>query len=54
MDFLSNLSLGFSVALTPFNLLMATCGVVMGILIGALPGSARRRASRCCCRSPSA
>src|SRR6187401_322633 len=38
MDFLSNLSLGFSVALTPFNLLMATCGVVIGILIGALPG----------------
>ena len=31
-------SLGFSVALTPFNLLMATCGVVIGILIGALPG----------------
>jgi putative tricarboxylic transport membrane protein len=38
VDFLANLSLGFSVALTPFNLLMATCGVVMGILIGALPG----------------
>ena len=38
MDFLANLTLGFSVALTPFNLLMATCGVVIGILIGALPG----------------
>ncbi|MEO5845470.1 MAG: tripartite tricarboxylate transporter permease [Caldimonas sp.] len=38
MDFVANLSLGFSVALTPFNLLMATCGVVIGILIGALPG----------------
>ena len=38
MEFLANLSLGFSVALTPFNLLMATCGVVIGILIGALPG----------------
>ncbi|MGZ8259728.1 MAG: tripartite tricarboxylate transporter permease [Caldimonas sp.] len=38
MDFLANLSLGFSVALTPFNLLMAACGVVMGVLIGALPG----------------
>src|SRR5215213_1687687 len=38
MDFVANLSLGFSVALTPFNLLMAVCGVVMGILIGALPG----------------
>ena len=30
--------MGFSVALTPFNLLMATCGVFVGILIGALPG----------------
>ena len=38
MDFLANLGLGFSVALTPFNLLMAVAGVVMGILIGALPG----------------
>jgi putative tricarboxylic transport membrane protein len=38
MDFLSNLALGFSVALTPFNLLMAFAGVTLGILIGALPG----------------
>ena len=38
MDFVANLALGFSVALTPFNLLMAVCGVVLGILIGALPG----------------
>lgn len=38
MDFLSNLALGFSVALTPFNLLMAVAGVTAGILIGALPG----------------
>jgi putative tricarboxylic transport membrane protein len=38
MDFLTNLALGFSVALTPFNLFMAACGVVLGILIGALPG----------------
>jgi putative tricarboxylic transport membrane protein len=38
MDFFANLALGFSVALTPFNLLMATAGVIMGILIGALPG----------------
>jgi putative tricarboxylic transport membrane protein len=38
VDFLSNLALGFSVALTPFNLLMAVCGVTVGILIGALPG----------------
>jgi len=38
MDFVSNLALGFSVALTPFNLLMAVCGVLLGIFIGALPG----------------
>jgi len=38
VDFLSNLALGFSVALTPFNLLMAVAGVTVGILIGALPG----------------
>ncbi len=38
MDFVSNLALGFSVALTPFNLLMAVAGVVVGMLIGALPG----------------
>ncbi len=38
MDFLGNLALGFSVALTPFNLLMAFAGVLLGILIGALPG----------------
>ena len=38
MDFVANLSLGFSVALTPFNLLMAAFGVTIGVLIGALPG----------------
>ena len=43
MDFLANLALGFSVALTPFNLLhgdRAAC--VIGILIGALPGDRAR------------
>src|SRR5258706_12526479 len=30
--------MGFSVVLTPFNLFMATVGVIVGILIGALPG----------------
>jgi putative tricarboxylic transport membrane protein len=38
LDFLSNLALGFSVALTPFNIFMAVCGVMVGMLIGALPG----------------
>jgi putative tricarboxylic transport membrane protein len=35
---LDNLLLGFSIALTPFNLFMALAGVVVGTLIGALPG----------------
>jgi putative tricarboxylic transport membrane protein len=38
MEFFDNLALGFSVALTPFNILMAVVGVMVGILIGALPG----------------
>jgi len=38
MDILSNLVMGFSVALTPFNLFMAMAGVSIGTLIGALPG----------------
>ena len=38
MDFLANLSMGFGVAFTPFNILMAVAGVMVGILIGALPG----------------
>ncbi len=38
MDFFANLSLGFSIAFTPFNLLMAVAGVTLGTLIGALPG----------------
>jgi putative tricarboxylic transport membrane protein len=38
MDFFANLALGFSVAFTPFNLVMAAAGVTLGTLIGALPG----------------
>src|SRR5688500_17676786 len=38
MDLFSNLALGFSVAFTPFNLVMALAGVFLGTLIGALPG----------------
>jgi putative tricarboxylic transport membrane protein len=30
--------MGFGVALTPFNVMMAVAGVMVGILIGALPG----------------
>jgi len=38
MDFVSNLSMGFSIAFTPINLVVVTVGVVVGTLIGALPG----------------
>jgi putative tricarboxylic transport membrane protein len=38
MDLFANLALGFGVALTPFNILIAVAGVIMGTLIGALPG----------------
>ncbi|MPZ58391.1 MAG: tripartite tricarboxylate transporter permease [Rhizobiales bacterium] len=37
-DLLSNLALGFSVAVTPLNLLLCLVGVVTGTLIGVLPG----------------
>src|SRR5512136_2604361 len=38
MDFWNNLALGFSVAVTPFNLLLALVGVFLGTIIGVLPG----------------
>jgi putative tricarboxylic transport membrane protein len=38
MEAISNLMMGFSVALTPMNLLMAFVGSILGTLIGVLPG----------------
>ena len=38
MDVLSNLGLGFSVALAPANLLYCFLGVLLGTIIGVLPG----------------
>ncbi|WP_172297590.1 tripartite tricarboxylate transporter permease [Pseudoruegeria sp. HB172150] len=38
MEILSNLALGFSVALTPFTLMLAVIGCFLGTIIGALPG----------------
>ena len=38
MDLLQNLTLGFSVALTPINLLYCLVGVTLGTFIGVLPG----------------
>lgn len=38
MDFLSNLGLGFATAASPDNLLFCLIGVILGTLIGVLPG----------------
>ena len=38
MEEISSLLHGFSVALTPFNLMLMFVGVVLGVLIGVLPG----------------
>ncbi|MFW2544275.1 tripartite tricarboxylate transporter permease [Primorskyibacter sp. 2E107] len=38
MDLLSNLALGFGVALSPFTLMLAVIGCFLGTIIGALPG----------------
>jgi putative tricarboxylic transport membrane protein len=38
MDFISNLGVGFAIAFSPINLFVVTVGVVVGTLIGALPG----------------
>lgn len=38
MDLFSNLVLGFSVALSPFTLMLAVVGCILGTIIGALPG----------------
>src|SRR3989304_5750096 len=38
MDFLAHLAQGFSVALTPWNLLFAAIGAVIGTAIGVMPG----------------
>ena len=55
MDFLSNLALGFSTALSFDNLIYAAVGCILGTLIGVLPGlSVRLPPFRCCCLSPSA
>ncbi|PHQ98085.1 MAG: tripartite tricarboxylate transporter TctA [Marinosulfonomonas sp.] len=38
MDVFSNLALGFSVALSPYTLMLAVIGCFIGTIIGALPG----------------
>ncbi len=38
MDIMSNLALGFSIALSPYTLMLAVVGCFLGTIIGALPG----------------
>ena len=38
MDIMSNLALGFSIALSPYTLMLAVAGCFLGTIIGALPG----------------
>ncbi|MDP2086342.1 MAG: tripartite tricarboxylate transporter permease, partial [Gemmobacter sp.] len=38
MDVLSNLAMGFSVALSPWTLMLAVIGCFVGTIVGALPG----------------
>lgn len=38
MDILANLALGFSIALSPYTLMLAVIGCFLGTIIGALPG----------------
>ncbi|MGB5558251.1 MAG: tripartite tricarboxylate transporter permease [Paracoccaceae bacterium] len=38
MDLLANLQLGFSIALSPWTLMLAVVGCFLGTIIGALPG----------------
>jgi putative tricarboxylic transport membrane protein len=38
MDILANLSLGFSIAFSPYTLMLAIIGCFLGTIIGALPG----------------
>ncbi|MEM9012092.1 MAG: tripartite tricarboxylate transporter permease [Pseudomonadota bacterium] len=38
MELLANLALGFSIALSPYTLMLAVAGCFLGTIIGALPG----------------
>jgi len=38
MDLLANLALGFETALTPINIFWCFIGVLLGTLVGVLPG----------------
>lgn len=47
-NFVSLLS-GFQVALAPENIGACLLGAVLGLVVGAMPGTALWRAAHCCC-----
>jgi putative tricarboxylic transport membrane protein len=38
VDAFTNLIMGFQIALSPYNLMIATVGILLGTIIGVLPG----------------
>jgi putative tricarboxylic transport membrane protein len=38
VDAFTNLIMGFQIALSPYNLIIATAGIILGTIIGVLPG----------------
>jgi TctA family transporter len=53
MDVISNLGLGFAVALTIQNIAYCFIGVLLGTIIGVLPGIGPVTTVAMCCRSRS-
>ena len=43
MDAFTNLSMGFQIALSPYNLMIATVGILLGTIIGVLTSQGRQR-----------
>ena len=54
MELLDNLALGFATALSPENLLYCFVGVLLGTLVGVLPGIGPTATIACSCPSRSA
>jgi putative tricarboxylic transport membrane protein len=49
MDILSSLAPGFSIALSPYTLILALVGCLVGTIIGCLPGLGPSNGWRWCC-----
>ena len=50
MDELGSLIQGFGVILTPMNIGLMFVGIILGVLIGVLPGLGGANGVRSCCR----